>query len=42
MTFYLKYLAHCTDLAAKWNLSLRQLDRALWQWSKEQSQGDHV
>jgi hypothetical protein len=34
--FYLQYLNYCTTKAAEWNLSLRDFDRALWQWSKEQ------
>jgi hypothetical protein len=33
--FYLEYLAHCRHLASKHGVSLRDLDRALWQWSKE-------
>lgn len=35
--FYLKYLAFCINLAADWGMSLRDLDRALWQWSSDQS-----
>ena len=37
INFYLKYLDNCRDLARKNNVSLRTLDRALWQWSKEAS-----
>ena len=33
--YYLHYLAKCRELARKHNVSLRTLDRALWQWSKE-------
>jgi hypothetical protein len=33
--FYLEYLDYCKGLAASWELSLRDLDRALWQWSKD-------
>jgi hypothetical protein len=32
--FYLKYLAACRTIARSWGVSLRDLDRALWQWSK--------
>ena len=35
--FYLLYLNECRDLARNNNCKLRTLDRALWQWSKEQS-----
>jgi hypothetical protein len=33
--FYLAYLAHCRRLARKYGVGLRDLDRALWRWSKE-------
>jgi hypothetical protein len=33
--YYLNYLAKCRELARGHNVSLRTLDRALWQWSKE-------
>jgi hypothetical protein len=33
--FYLGYLSKCRDLATEHKVSLRDLDRALWQWSKE-------
>ena len=33
--YYLNYLTKCRELARKQNVSLRTLDRALWQWSKE-------
>jgi hypothetical protein len=35
--FYLDYREFCIRLARKWNMSLRDLDRALWQWSKNQN-----
>jgi hypothetical protein len=34
VTFYLHYLRYCTELAQKWGMSLRDLDHALWYWSK--------
>ena len=36
--FYVHYLEACRELAAKHGKSLRNLDRALWQWSWERSQ----
>jgi hypothetical protein len=33
---YLSYLGHCKEIAAKNEVTLRELDRAMWQWSKEQ------
>jgi len=38
--YYLGYLAACRELARRYHKSLRTLDRALWQWSKELSQGE--
>lgn len=35
LPFYLDYLEYCTKLARDWRMPLRDLDRALWQWSKE-------
>ena len=35
--FYLAYLAECRRLARTHVVSLRDLDRALWQWSKDLS-----
>jgi hypothetical protein len=35
--FYVEYLRECRTLAEKYRISLRDLDRALWQWSVEQS-----
>lgn len=34
VAFYLLYLVRCRELAAKHGVGLRELDRALWQWSK--------
>jgi hypothetical protein len=34
---YLAYLKRCRELAQENVVSLRELDRALWQWSKERS-----
>jgi hypothetical protein len=34
---YLEYLLYCKSKAAEWGVSLRTLDRALWQWSKKRS-----
>ena len=31
--YYLHYLACCSGLAKLWGMSLRELDRGLWQWS---------
>jgi hypothetical protein len=36
IAFYLAYLEECRQLAVKHGRPLRTLDRALWQWSKEQ------
>jgi len=35
--FYVKYLAFCREQAREWGMSLRDFDRALWQWSKDRS-----
>jgi hypothetical protein len=37
VNFYLDYLAACRQLAKDHRATLRDLDRALWQWSDEQS-----
>ena len=37
ISFYVGYLNYCHELANAWNMTLRQLDRALWQWSRERS-----
>lgn len=34
---YLAYLAFCRALAHSQDVSLRELDRALWKWSEERS-----
>lgn len=34
--FWWKYVEFCRDLAAQNNVSMRLLDKALWQWSAEQ------
>lgn len=39
INFYLEYLYKCRSLAKENNVSLRTLDRALWQWSYENSSG---
>ena len=33
---YLCYLTYCKEIAVKNKVTLRELDRAMWQWSKEQ------
>lgn len=35
--FYLKYLNACRQLSQQHRVKLRELDRALWQWSSERS-----
>jgi hypothetical protein len=35
--FYLYYLAACRDWARRYDVTLRNLDRALWQWSSAKS-----
>ncbi|CAN0431863.1 unnamed protein product [Phaeothamnion confervicola] len=37
IAFYLRYRCYCVELSRRWGLSLRELDRALWQWSSEES-----
>ncbi|WP_159007486.1 hypothetical protein [Bradyrhizobium sp. S69] len=32
---YLDYVEYCTKLADDWDMSLRELDRALWKWSEK-------
>jgi hypothetical protein len=39
LPFYLEYLRYCIGLSEKWKIPLRSLDRALWQWSKDQGLG---
>ena len=36
VSYWLAYLEACRALAARHGVSLRTLDKALWQWSKEQ------
>jgi hypothetical protein len=37
LPFYIVYLAGCREMAARYGVSLRDFDRANWQWSKDQS-----
>lgn len=37
LRYYIEYLAECRAMAAQYRVSLRDFDRANWQWSKEQS-----
>jgi hypothetical protein len=37
ISFWLGYLGACRALAAESGVSIRTLDKALWQWSKERS-----
>jgi hypothetical protein len=37
VNFYLAYLKTCRQLASKHGVTLRNLDRALWQWSNERT-----
>ena len=37
LRFYVAYLAACREMAARYGVSLRDFDRANWQWSKDQS-----
>lgn len=39
ISFYLEYLRACRQLSETLKVSLRELDRALWQWSYERDQG---
>ena len=34
---YIFYLAACRDMAARYGTSLRDFDRAKWQWSKDKT-----
>jgi hypothetical protein len=38
-SYWLSYLDACRGIAAEHGVSLRTLDKALWQWSKEQPPG---
>jgi hypothetical protein len=42
INFYLEYLGFCRHVAKGNKINLRNLDRALWQWSKEESLSNHV
>ena len=33
--FWWRYVEYCRDLASRTGLSMRELDQALWQYSKE-------
>jgi hypothetical protein len=35
LRYYVEYLAACRSMAVKYGVSLRDFDRANWQWSKE-------
>ena len=37
LSFWLAYLAACRRLAKQHGVSVRTLDKALWQWSKERA-----
>jgi hypothetical protein len=37
VNFYLAYLKTCRQLASEHDVTLRNLDRALWQWSSERA-----
>ena len=40
LRYYLAYLAACSWMAASYGVSLREFDRANWQWSKERSKSE--
>jgi hypothetical protein len=37
LKFFVAYLAACREMAVRYGVSLRDFDRANWQWSKDQS-----
>jgi hypothetical protein len=37
LRYYVAYLAACREMAARYGVSLRDFDRANWQWSKDQT-----
>jgi hypothetical protein len=39
VSFWIRYLEACRRLAAEHGVSIRELDKALWQWSKENGDG---
>jgi hypothetical protein len=41
VSFWLDYLHACRELARRWGVSIRTLDKALWQHSKERSRLSH-
>ena len=36
VSFWVDYLTACRSLSSKCGVSIRELDKALWQWSAEQ------
>jgi hypothetical protein len=40
LRYYVAYLAACRRMAAAYGVTLRDFDRANWQWSKERSQNN--
>jgi hypothetical protein len=38
LRFYVAYLAACREMVSEYGVSLRNFDRANWQWSKDQEQ----
>lgn len=40
LRLYLAYLTRCQELARELGISLRDVDRALWRWSKEHGASD--
>jgi hypothetical protein len=39
VSFWLEYLAACREIASRAAVSIRTLDKALWQYSKELGEG---
>jgi hypothetical protein len=39
VSFWLEYLSACRELARRHGISIRTLDKALWQHSKERAAG---
>jgi len=39
VSFWEQYVHACRELAAEHGVSIRELDKALWQWSKDQGDG---
>jgi thermostable 8-oxoguanine DNA glycosylase len=37
LALWLAYVRRCRELARQYDIDMRRLDRALWQWSKERS-----